>query len=69
MFGMLLAIVYADAIGTLPAAATETPRATAIDHVRAKPVSRERIVPTDMMAVERATDGVDSLMTCLPTAV
>ena len=62
MLGMLLETVNADAIGIDPCAVSDTPRATAIAHCRTKPVMRDRIVPADITAVERASDGGGSLM-------
>ena len=55
MLGMLLAMLYWEAIWMVPVVAS--PRLIAIAHVRTNPVMREISVAVDMDAVERARDG------------
>jgi hypothetical protein len=57
MLGMLFATLYAD---ISPVA----PRAKAVAHMRAKPVTRESIVATDIVIVERAIDGLVGVSGC-----
>src|SRR5450759_2359050 len=57
MFGMLFEMLNDEATGIAPVEAMVTPSATAIAHVRTKPVMRETSVETDMVAVERAMEG------------
>jgi hypothetical protein len=54
---MLLATLYAD---IRPVA----PKAKAVAHMRANPVTRESIVATDMVIVERAIDGLVGVSGC-----
>lgn len=46
-------------MGTAPLDVIWTPSATAIAHVRTKPVTRDTAVATDIVAVERAMDGLE----------
>ena len=57
MLGMLFEMLNAEATGIAPVAASETPSANAIAHCRTNPRAREMIVPADMIAVERASEG------------
>jgi hypothetical protein len=60
MFGMLLAMLYEDAMGMRPVALTARPSVNASAQVLTNPVTRETIVAIDIDAVERATDGASS---------